>query len=105
MQIVDVKEKWTNRINTVTIGATRAEGGTRARTVTVGGETTLHPDYAVLLADACTTIIATVKALHFLKRFNCLGRLLRNAPETMVERFQTEMIGLVPCLAQVRLVH
>jgi len=41
MQIVDVKEKWTNRINTVTIGATRAEGGTRARTVTVGGETTL----------------------------------------------------------------
>ncbi|MBI5395649.1 MAG: acetyl-CoA decarbonylase/synthase complex subunit delta [Verrucomicrobia bacterium] len=41
MQIVDVKEKWINRINTVTIGATRAEGGTRARTVTVGGETTL----------------------------------------------------------------
>ena len=41
MQIVDVKEKWTNRINTVTIGATRAEGGTRAKTVTVGGETTL----------------------------------------------------------------
>jgi acetyl-CoA decarbonylase/synthase complex subunit delta len=41
MQLVDVKEKWTNRINTVTIGATKAEGGTRAKTVTVGGETTL----------------------------------------------------------------
>ena len=41
MQIADVKEKWTNRINTVTLGATPAEGGTRARTVTVGGETTL----------------------------------------------------------------
>jgi acetyl-CoA decarbonylase/synthase complex subunit delta len=41
MQLVDVKEKWTNRINTVTIGATRAEGGTRGRTVIVGGETTL----------------------------------------------------------------
>ena len=41
MQLVDVKEKWTNRINTVTLGATKAEGGTRAKTITVGGETTL----------------------------------------------------------------
>ena len=41
MDIVDVKEKWTNRINTVTIGATKEEGGTRGSTVTVGGETTL----------------------------------------------------------------
>jgi len=41
MEIVDVKEKWTNKINTVTIGATKDEGGTRASKVTVGGETTL----------------------------------------------------------------
>jgi len=41
MEIADVKEKWTNSINTVTIGATADEGGTRAKTVTVGGETTL----------------------------------------------------------------
>ena len=41
MEIPDVKEKWTNAINTVTIGATAAEGGTRGKTVTVGGETTL----------------------------------------------------------------
>jgi len=41
MEVVDIKEKWTNRINTVTIGATPQEGGTRGRTVTVGGETTL----------------------------------------------------------------
>lgn len=41
MEIVDVKEKWTNKINTVTIGATSDQGGTRAKTVTVGGETTL----------------------------------------------------------------
>jgi len=41
MDIVDVKEKWTNAINTVTIGATKDEGGTRGSTVTVGGETTL----------------------------------------------------------------
>jgi acetyl-CoA decarbonylase/synthase complex subunit delta len=41
MQLVDVKEKWVNRINTVTIGATPAQGGTRGKTITVGGETTL----------------------------------------------------------------
>lgn len=41
MEIPDIKENWINRINTVTIGATRENGGTRAKTVTVGGETTL----------------------------------------------------------------
>lgn len=41
MELVDVKEKWTSSIHTVTIGATAAEGGTRGKTVTVGGETTL----------------------------------------------------------------
>jgi len=35
------KEKWTGKVREVTLGATQAEGGTRARTVTVGGETTL----------------------------------------------------------------
>jgi acetyl-CoA decarbonylase/synthase complex subunit delta len=35
------KEKWTGTIREVTLGATSAEGGTRSRTVTVGGETTL----------------------------------------------------------------
>lgn len=41
MELPDVKEKWPHRINTVTIGATAKEGGTRKTTVTVGGETTL----------------------------------------------------------------
>ena len=41
MEIADVKEKWSNTINTVTIGATADHGGTRAKTVTVGGESTL----------------------------------------------------------------
>ena len=41
MEVVDTKEKWTNQINTVTIGATPEQGGTRGSTVTVGGETTL----------------------------------------------------------------
>jgi acetyl-CoA decarbonylase/synthase, CODH/ACS complex subunit delta len=34
-------EKWPGVVRTVTLGATQAEGGTRARTVTVGGEKTL----------------------------------------------------------------
>lgn len=36
-----LREKWSNAINTVTIGATKEEGGTRTSEVTVGGETTL----------------------------------------------------------------
>jgi acetyl-CoA decarbonylase/synthase complex subunit delta len=38
MTIPDAKEKWSGRVNTVTLGATKAEGGTRGRTVTVGGQ-------------------------------------------------------------------
>ncbi len=41
MEVVDTKEKWPNKIRTVTIGATAEDGGTRGNTVTVGGETTL----------------------------------------------------------------
>ncbi len=39
MPIPDAKQTWSGRINPVTIGATPAEGGTRGRTVTIGGET------------------------------------------------------------------
>ena len=51
-------EKWSGKVKEVTIGATRAQGGTRSHTVTVGGETTLpflhfegqipHPPVAAL---------------------------------------------------------
>ena len=41
MALPDVNEKWTSKINEVTIGATADEGGTRGKTITVGGETTL----------------------------------------------------------------
>lgn len=41
MEIVDVKEKWSHKINEVTIGATSEQGGTRGKAITVGGETTL----------------------------------------------------------------
>ena len=35
------KEKWLGAVRTITLGATPAEGGTRARTITVGGEKAL----------------------------------------------------------------
>lgn len=38
MSVPDVKQKWSGQIGTVTLGATQAEGGTRGRTVTIGGE-------------------------------------------------------------------
>ncbi|MBE0477904.1 acetyl-CoA decarbonylase/synthase complex subunit delta [Candidatus Aerophobetes bacterium] len=41
MQIPDVKQKWPNPINEVTIGATKEEGGTRSHTITVGGANSL----------------------------------------------------------------
>ncbi len=34
-------EKWTGKIREITIGATSADGGTRTKTLTVGGENTL----------------------------------------------------------------
>ena len=35
------KEKWSGKVREIVLGATAADGGTRSRTVTVGGETTL----------------------------------------------------------------
>ena len=39
MTVPDIKEKWSGRIQTVTLGATSTEGGTRGNTVTIGGQT------------------------------------------------------------------
>jgi len=41
MPIEIPKDKWPGSIKAITIGATAAEGGTRAKSVTVGGQTTL----------------------------------------------------------------
>lgn len=41
MPIEIPKDKWPGKVREVTLGATAAEGGTRAKTVTVGGHTTL----------------------------------------------------------------
>jgi acetyl-CoA decarbonylase/synthase complex subunit delta len=35
-----VKERWTGKVLEITLGATSANGGTRSRTLTIGGETT-----------------------------------------------------------------
>ena len=35
------KDKWSGKVREITIGATAAEGGTRSKTVTVGGQTTM----------------------------------------------------------------
>ena len=41
MPVTIPKNKYAGKVREVTIGATKAEGGTRAKTVTVGGELTL----------------------------------------------------------------
>ena len=41
MEIPKVNERWTSKINEVTIGATSEQGGTRGKTITIGGQTTL----------------------------------------------------------------
>ncbi|MBN2475041.1 MAG: acetyl-CoA decarbonylase/synthase complex subunit delta [Pirellulales bacterium] len=39
MSVPEVKEKWSGGVTAVTLGATKAEGGTRGSTVTIGGQT------------------------------------------------------------------
>ena len=41
MAVEVVKERWSNTINAVTLGARKEEGGTRTSRITVGGESTL----------------------------------------------------------------
>jgi len=50
MKVEIPKEKWAGKVREVTIGATAAEGGTRAKAITIGGESTLpflHFDGAI----------------------------------------------------------
>ncbi len=42
MPVIEIpKEKWAGKVREITLGATAAEGGSRTKTVTVGGETML----------------------------------------------------------------
>ncbi len=38
MAVPDAKEKWSGQVNTVTLGATKNDGGTRGQAVTIGGQ-------------------------------------------------------------------
>ncbi|MGE5225230.1 MAG: hypothetical protein ACM3PY_22555 [Omnitrophica WOR_2 bacterium] len=38
MPVEILKDKWPGTVRAITLGATASEGGTRTRTVTVGGE-------------------------------------------------------------------
>jgi len=41
MPVEIIREKWTNKINELTLGASKAEGGTRSKVIKVGGENCL----------------------------------------------------------------
>jgi acetyl-CoA decarbonylase/synthase complex subunit delta len=57
VEIPDVKKSWPHAINTVTVGATAAEGGTRTSIVTLGGQTAL-PFYHFEGAMPHTPVVA-----------------------------------------------
>ena len=62
MPVPDVKQKFTGKVNEVTIGATSDQGGTRSRTVTIGGESGLpmldfeaeYPNPPAFALEICT---------------------------------------------------
>ncbi len=100
MEVVDTKEKWPNKIRTVTIGATAEEGGTRGNTVTVGGETTLpfltsegeipnRPVIAGMITDVVPDWPDVLK--------NAIGDVINSPAEwaqKCVEDFKVDMISL-----------
>jgi len=100
MEVVDTKEKWTSQVNTVTIGATAEAGGTRANSVTVGGETTLpfmttegeipnRPVIAGVIADVVPDWPDVVK--------NAVGDVINSPAEwaqKLVEECKVDMISL-----------
>ena len=100
MEVVDIKEKWTNPINTVTIGATSEDGGTRGSTVTVGGETCLpsltfegeiphRPVVAGIVTDVVPDWPEVLK--------NAIGEVINSPAEwaqKCVEDFKVDLISL-----------
>ncbi|MHC4983013.1 MAG: acetyl-CoA decarbonylase/synthase complex subunit delta [Planctomycetota bacterium] len=101
METVDIAEKWTNRINTVTIGATGEEGGTRSSTVTVGGETTLpfltfegEIPHRPVIAGMVTDVV--VEGWPDILK-DAIGDVINSPPEwaqKCVEEFKVDMISL-----------
>jgi acetyl-CoA decarbonylase/synthase complex subunit delta len=100
MDIPDVREKWSGKINELTIGALKDQGGSRESTVTVGGHTTLpfltfeggsphQPVIAGLVADTVPDWP------EFLKR--AIGPEINSTAEwaqKAVEEFKVDLINL-----------
>ncbi|MBN1837327.1 MAG: acetyl-CoA decarbonylase/synthase complex subunit delta [Spirochaetales bacterium] len=100
MQIPDIAEKWTSTINTVTLGATKEQGGTRGKTVTVGGQSTLplltfegqtphKPVIAGFVADVVPDWPDVLK--------DAIGKEINSAVEwaqKSVEEFKVDLISL-----------
>ena len=100
MQLPDVKEKWSGKINEVTIGATRAGGGTRSCTVTVGGQSTLpllsfegvNPNKPVIAGYVADKIPDWPDVLK-----NAIGREIASPAEwaaKCVEEFGVDLVSL-----------
>jgi acetyl-CoA decarbonylase/synthase, CODH/ACS complex subunit delta len=100
MELPDVKNKWTGRVREVTLGATREQGGTRGRTVTVGGHTTLpvltfegelphRPVVAGMVADVVPDWPDALK--------NAIGKEINSPVEwaqKCVEQYKVDLISL-----------
>lgn len=93
MLIPEVRQKWANPINTVTVGATPEEGGTRTRTVTVGGSATLpflhfegkiphRPVIAMEVLDITPEDWPELLGEHFLDVWDDPGRWAKKCVET-----------------------
>ncbi len=100
MALPDIKEKWSGRINTVTIGATGEQGGSRSKTVTIGGQSSLpflsfegespnRPVIAGFVADVVPEWPDILK--------NAIGKEINSPTEwakKMVEEHGVELISL-----------
>jgi acetyl-CoA decarbonylase/synthase complex subunit delta len=100
MAIPDVKEKWTGKINEVTIGATKEEGGTRGKVVQVGGQTTLPflnfegdiPNKPVIAGFISDTVPDWPDAIK-----NAIGGVINSPVEWAqknVQEYKTDLISL-----------
>jgi acetyl-CoA decarbonylase/synthase complex subunit delta len=100
MAIPDVKEKWTGKINEVTIGATKEEGGTRGKVVQVGGQTTLPflnfegdiPNKPVIAGFISDTVPDWPDAIK-----NAIGGVINSPVEWAqknIQEYKTDLISL-----------
>ena len=107
MELPDVKERWTDKINEVTIGATADQGGTRGKTVTVGGQTTMpllnfegdlphKPVIAGFVADAVPDWPDTLKDSIGTEINSAVEWAQKSVEELGVDLLSLKMLGASP---------